>query len=725
MGEDLSGAGGGEWLPPGSRIGGYVIEKKIGSSTMAAVYRAREERLDRVVALKVLSPTLAADPDFRARFLDEFQKVAALEEPHIVPLYGAGEASGTVYVATRFVPGGDLASVLKQAGGPLEPARAASLITQVAAALDAVHAKELVFHDVKPGNILIDTTEGRPEHAYLSDVGLSSAVVAQSLTPGDVVLGPPEYCAPEQLTGAPVSARTDQYALACVAFHLLTGHMPFPRKDRPAVRQAHITEPVPSAVELVPGLPARVDEVLSRGMAKNPAGRHPSCVAFAEALRNALQPPAPQMNDFMRDDQPRSDNRGQTAQGPGGVNIRDSSFVQVGKKPRMTSIFHGAVNFRGDPRSAPPGSAPARLRRRRAVLAASILAALIVAVGGGFTGGRFLAPASRASGSPVATGGAVRVATFTPPGGVSLGHVIASHDFTLLAGQSARISPAVYVWNMTARRHVATLTLPSKVSFQALGFTADDTALVVAAQSGVSPKYYQFDLATGTVTPLGQLPDTSLRIPFSVPSDTIAFESQGGAGITVSDFGGSTIADLPNPTPASAIIDNSIGLDDAASELILTGKNKNVYVVDLRSRAVLRTFHCPYLTYKDSADNVAPALTPDGFDVYCPSISGAPATLWDIATDANITPEDPRWAPGSEGTLALGHDGLIATQDSDTSSTVVLWSALTGRYLRTIQLPAAVGVTLDDIGPGGHELLTSSWNPATSTWTQLTLWNVS
>jgi hypothetical protein len=398
----------------------------------------------------------------------------------------------------------------------------------------------------------------------------------------------------------------------------------------------------------------------------------------------------------------------------------------TGNEFRGDSNFTGnelvGNNFSGDVTLA-PGAAR---RRRRAVLAGSILAAaLILGTGGGFTGGHFLASATRARGPQVATGGAVRVATFTPPGGVSLGHVIDSYDFTLLAGQSALVSPAVYVWNMTTHRYVATLTLPGKVSFQALGFTADDTSLVVAAQSGVSLKYYQFDLATRTVTALGQLPHTSLRIPFSVLSDTIAFENQGGAGITVSDFGGSTVADLANPIPASAIIDASVGLDDAASELILTDKNKNVYVMGLGSRTVLRTFHCPYLAYKDSADNVVPALTPDGFDVYCPSISGAPAALWDIATGASITPKDPRWAPGSEGNYALGDDGLIATQDSDTSSAVVLWSALTGRYLRTIQLPAALGVALDDIGPGGQELLTGSWNSATGTWKQLTLWNVS
>ena len=213
------------WLGPGSRIGQYVIEKRVGSGGMAVVFSARDESLGRMVALKVLSPTLAHDEEFRRRFLRESRSVAAVEESHIVPVYGAGESDGVLYLATRFVPGGDLGTLLRSEGRPFAPDRAASLISQIASALDAAHHAGLVHRDVKPGNVLIDSTPGRPEHAYLADFGLSKvASSATGLTASGVFMGTPDYCAPEQITGKPpVSARSDQLlSLACVAFCLLS-----------------------------------------------------------------------------------------------------------------------------------------------------------------------------------------------------------------------------------------------------------------------------------------------------------------------------------------------------------------------------------------------------------------------------------------------------------------------------------------------------------------------
>ena len=160
-------------LVPGSQLAGYVIEEQVGSGGMAVVFRARDGVLGRLAALKVLSPALAADQEFRTRFLRESQAVASVEEPHIIPVYGAGEVDGVLYIATKFVSGGDLADVLQRAGGTLEPGRAAMFIGQVASALDAAHAAGLVHRDVKPGNILVDVVPGRGEHAYLSDFGLS------------------------------------------------------------------------------------------------------------------------------------------------------------------------------------------------------------------------------------------------------------------------------------------------------------------------------------------------------------------------------------------------------------------------------------------------------------------------------------------------------------------------------------------------------------------------
>jgi serine/threonine protein kinase len=276
-------------LVPGSTLAGYVIEEQVGAGGMAVVFRARDGVLGRLAALKVLSPSLAADQEFRVRFLRESQAVASVEESHIIPVYGAGESDGVLYIATKFVSGGDLADVLRRANGPLEPERAASFIEQVAAALDAAHAAGLVHRDVKPGNVLVDATPGRGEHAYLSDFGLSKGAMSTSgLTATGTFLGTPDYCAPEQIRGLPVDGRADQYSLACMAFALLAGDLPFRRPETMATLFAHLNDPVPPLARYRSQLPPATDAVLARGLAKEPRDRYPRCSEFAAALRASL-----------------------------------------------------------------------------------------------------------------------------------------------------------------------------------------------------------------------------------------------------------------------------------------------------------------------------------------------------------------------------------------------------------------------------------------------------
>jgi hypothetical protein len=276
----------------GSRIAGYRLEQQIGQGGMAVVFRARDERLGRQVALKILAPALAADDAFRQRFIRESRAAAAVDDPHIIPVFEAGDAAGVLFIAMRYVGGGDVRTLVR-ANGPLPASRAAAILSPVASALDAAHSAGLVHRDVKPANILIDTRPGRPDHVYLSDFGLSKGTAASTgLTGLNQFLGTLDYISPEQIEGRPTDGRADEYALACTAFELLTGYPPFQRDEATAVMYAQLSQPPPALTSRRPDLPPAADGVLARALAKAPADRFASCREFADAMRVAfgLQP---------------------------------------------------------------------------------------------------------------------------------------------------------------------------------------------------------------------------------------------------------------------------------------------------------------------------------------------------------------------------------------------------------------------------------------------------
>ncbi len=281
-------------FPPGSRIAGYQIEELLGRGGMAVVYRAADVRLDRQVALKVLAPELTRDSAFRQRFIRESRAGAAVDHPNIIPVFEAGEADGVLFIAMRYVAGRDVRALIERSG-PLPPSRVANIVTQVASALDAAHARGLVHRDVKPANMLLGSVASgvAPDHVYLSDFGLSKlSVAAVSLTGTGQFLGTLDYMSPEQVEGRPIDGRTDLYALGCSAFEMLTGRPPFQRDQDLAVMWAQVSAPPPSACQLRPGLPAGVDAVLARAMAKAPENRQSSCLEFAAELKAACGKPA-------------------------------------------------------------------------------------------------------------------------------------------------------------------------------------------------------------------------------------------------------------------------------------------------------------------------------------------------------------------------------------------------------------------------------------------------
>ena len=279
-------------LDVGDRLAGFEIEAYVARGGMAVVYRAREVGLGgRMVALKVIAPELAQDPTFRLRFTQESQLAASIDHPNIIPIYAAGEADGQLYLVMRYVDGETLGAVFKDQG-QLSPAEALAVFSQVAGALDAAHARELVHRDVKPKNILLagdgDVTR---RHVYLSDFGLTKRVSGDtSITTAGQFLGTIRYVAPEQISNAPISHRADIYSLACVIFEGLTGQPPFTSEDEAAVLWSHMSQDPPAVSQRRPGLPIAVDDVLRRALAKDPEARQPTCQELVAELRSAFQP---------------------------------------------------------------------------------------------------------------------------------------------------------------------------------------------------------------------------------------------------------------------------------------------------------------------------------------------------------------------------------------------------------------------------------------------------
>ena len=271
-------------LVPGTEFAGHRIDAVAGRGGMGVVYRATQQALDRVVALKLIVPELADDPGLRDRFERESRIAASIDHPNVLPLYYAGEQDGVLYQAMRYVDGTDLRTLVR-ANGALPADRAVSIVVQVAAALDAAHARGLVHRDVKPANVML--TEG--DHAYLGDFGLSRRTASQASTGGGSVVGTLDYVSPEQIRGERVDARADVYALGGVLFTALTGQVPFPRESDEARLWAHLQAEPPRLSERAPNLPPELEPVIERALAKRAEDRYPSAGDLARAASAALE----------------------------------------------------------------------------------------------------------------------------------------------------------------------------------------------------------------------------------------------------------------------------------------------------------------------------------------------------------------------------------------------------------------------------------------------------
>jgi serine/threonine-protein kinase len=280
----------------GTPIGNYLIEDLLGKGGMAEVYRVRHPDLPRSEALKLLAPHLAADPDFVRRFLEEASATASLDHPNIATIYAVSSSSGPLYYFTmELVEGGDLSDFLAQRGRlPLE--EALPLLRQVAAALDYAHQKGIVHRDMKPANTLLKRSSANAGTTVkVVDFGIAKAQEAEGgkrLTKTGMILGTPEYMAPEQATGQNVGPWTDQYALGIMAYELLCGRPPFGGDHQTSeigVIMSHVREEPPDPPALNPELGEGVRNALLKAIEKQPEDRFASCIEFIDAMEKEAQ----------------------------------------------------------------------------------------------------------------------------------------------------------------------------------------------------------------------------------------------------------------------------------------------------------------------------------------------------------------------------------------------------------------------------------------------------
>ena len=269
-------------LENGTKVAGYEIEGVLGHGGMGVVYEARQVALGRKVALKILAGTLGMDPSFKERFRNEGRIQAAVDHPHIVTVFEAGEWEDSLFIAMRLVRGPNLKEMI--IARELEGGRTLRILRPIAEALDAAHEAGLIHRDIKPQNILV----GARDRAYLADFGLTKGIDDAGLTQTGQFVGTIDYISPEQIRGETTTSACDIYALAAVLYECLTGAVPYAKPSDAAVMYAHLSEPPPLVTEQRPELPPNLDEVICKAMDKDPVSRHPTATAMIDDAEKAL-----------------------------------------------------------------------------------------------------------------------------------------------------------------------------------------------------------------------------------------------------------------------------------------------------------------------------------------------------------------------------------------------------------------------------------------------------
>ncbi len=558
-------------------FGRYRLHELLGRGGMGEVWRAHDVATDRIVAIKVLPAHLSDDPMFQQRFRREAHAATRVDSPHVIPIYDYGEIDGRLYVSMRLIDGHDLHQVLSN--GPLAPARAVRIIEQIAKALHAAHKIGLVHRDVKPSNILLD----EDDFAYLIDFGIARALEDARLTSTGYTVGTVHYIAPERLADNPTEdARSDIYALTCVLYECLTARPPFAGTSMASLIAAHLNSPPPQPSTSQPNIPPQLDEVVARGMAKDPDKRYATTVELADAAHDAIAVPATQSADWT--------DQSATQPAPTGPPPQPADHKKQARglsRPTKIALIAGAVSIVaviaaaigvpaivGHRPSAssptPPESPPAssdQIPSSQTVMP--------------------FAPLNTPAGVAVDPEGTVYVAEWGSDRVVKLPAGSLRHEvlpFTELnepTDVEVDSGGTLYVADFGNQRVVKLRA--GSASQEVLPFTGLDQPESVAVDSGAT--LYVTDRGTNQVVKLPADSSNQEVLPFTGLDDPYGVAVGAGGDVYVTDAGNKRVVKLPAGSSRQEVLPFT-GLDNPSGVAI--GSNGDVYVTDFGAEQVVK-----------------------------------------------------------------------------------------------------------------------------------------
>lgn len=560
-------------------FGRYRLRNLIGEGGMGQVYQAFDTVTDRMVALKVLPEKAAADVEFRERFRREAHAVAGLRDPHVVPIHDYGEIDGRLFLDMRIIDGTDVQSLLRE-HGPMPPRFAVSIVEQVASALDAAHDYGLVHRDVKPSNMLVTPKN----FVYLIDFGIARAAGDIALTSTGIAIGTLTYMAPERFTSGHADARSDVYALACVLHECLTGAKPYPGKSLEQQVAGHLSTPPPQPSQVRPGVPPAFDDVVARGMAKDPNDRYSSAGDLAAAAYRALMtvpgptlPPPPLPPDEEPTaplDETRTSARRTDAPLPTTPANRRTAETEMAPMHAPETV----VAYRSSP---PPAHPPAQPKRTRRWVLVAALTGIVVLIGGlaawKLGGGD---DEKQQSAPPKAIGPASVIAADIPVGRVPVAIAIDPANHALYTADSADNTVSV----IDANTRTVTATIP--VGENPVGLAIDPVGRRVFTANINDRSISVIDTGTSKVTKTIQTAATVSRVTFDPTTQTVYASNPDDNTVTVIDpAAGAVIETVP-------VGDHPWGLtaDEGTHSVYVTNSNAStVSVIDTGSRTVTGT----------------------------------------------------------------------------------------------------------------------------------------